>query len=239
MDVLASAPLWWVSRDMTALALDIADNGPLPPPVAMPTSTGLLVYEGGLTMLLRLPDCGVRPLHTVAMTWQERLAPAGSAELPDMVVHCYSDSAETRRNLIDRALPFAPIGNIKSSTDHNLTLLLRTTMALMMQPALSRTMTAEWDTRTDGPRPRSFDAPDRARTTMIVLRRQPPAPHGDEAAGTGRGYSCRFVVRGFYRQQAYGPDHSLRRRQWIPPYVKGPEDAPLSLSKPVRIWRRK
>lgn len=48
----------------------------------------------------------------------------------------------------------------------------------------------------------------------------------------------RYIVRGFYRNQQYGPRNSLRRRQWIPPFVKGPEGAPLIVKDSVRIWRR-
>ncbi len=33
----------------------------------------------------------------------------------------------------------------------------------------------------------------------------------------------RFIVRGHWTEQAYGIKHSLRRRQWILPYWKGPE----------------
>lgn len=32
----------------------------------------------------------------------------------------------------------------------------------------------------------------------------------------------RFIVRGHFRNQAYGPNLSLRRRQWIEPFWKGP-----------------
>lgn len=53
-----------------------------------------------------------------------------------------------------------------------------------------------------------------------------------------REYSHRFIVRGFWRDQVYGPNHSLRRRQWIPPFVKGPSDKPLICKETVRIWKR-
>jgi len=33
----------------------------------------------------------------------------------------------------------------------------------------------------------------------------------------------RFIVRGHWTDQAYGPKHGMRRRQWILPYWKGPE----------------
>lgn len=35
----------------------------------------------------------------------------------------------------------------------------------------------------------------------------------------------RYIVRGHFRNQAYGPQHSERRRQWVNPFWKGPEGA--------------
>ena len=39
----------------------------------------------------------------------------------------------------------------------------------------------------------------------------------------------RWLVRGHWRQQAYGPHHSLRRTQWIEPFWKGADDAPIAI----------
>lgn len=35
------------------------------------------------------------------------------------------------------------------------------------------------------------------------------------------------LVRGYYRRQPHGPKLALRRRQWIEPYWRGPEGAPI------------
>jgi hypothetical protein len=43
--------------------------------------------------------------------------------------------------------------------------------------------------------------------------------------GSKKGPSFQFIVRGHQRNQAFGPEHSLRRLQWIEPYWKGPEEA--------------
>ncbi|RLG45594.1 MAG: hypothetical protein DRN81_01315 [Thermoproteota archaeon] len=40
---------------------------------------------------------------------------------------------------------------------------------------------------------------------------------------SGRTIDKRFRVRGHWTNQAYGKGRSLRRRQWIFPYWKGPE----------------
>jgi hypothetical protein len=45
----------------------------------------------------------------------------------------------------------------------------------------------------------------------------------------------RFVVRGHWRNQAYGPEHSLRRKQWIEPYWKGPEDVGEALERTFEV----
>ena len=39
--------------------------------------------------------------------------------------------------------------------------------------------------------------------------------------------TLQFLVRGHWRNQAYGTNHSLRRPQWIQPFWKGPEDGAI------------
>lgn len=85
----------------------------------------------------------------------------------------------------------------------------------------------------------AFD-PEIRKVKMLVLRENLHRPGGsaDDDERVRREYSHRFIVRGFWRDQAYGPNHSLRRRQWIPPFVKGPADKPLICKDTVRIWKR-
>ena len=45
----------------------------------------------------------------------------------------------------------------------------------------------------------------------------------------------RFVVRGHWRNQAYGPERSLRRKQWIQPFWKGPEDMTAALKRTYEV----
>ena len=37
--------------------------------------------------------------------------------------------------------------------------------------------------------------------------------------------TVQWMVRGHYRMQAHGPQHALRRKQWIKPFWKGNEAA--------------
>ena len=46
-------------------------------------------------------------------------------------------------------------------------------------------------------------------------------------------WASRWVVRGHWRWQAHGVGRAERKRLWIDPYIKGPEDAPLVVSTKV------
>jgi hypothetical protein len=48
-----------------------------------------------------------------------------------------------------------------------------------------------------------------------------------ERTGTSGEYRHRWIVRGHWRSQPYGPRRSMRRAVYISPHVKGPEGAPL------------
>jgi hypothetical protein len=112
---------------------------------------------------------------------------------------------------------------------------LLTTWLLMSQPMLSaRTrLPADRDVARAYKR-QNRPVPD---VTLIDLRhvKTPTDPDAEHATRT---YSHRWVVRGHWRNQAYGPGRSLRRPLFIPSYVKGPDEAPLKLSEHVNVWRR-
>ncbi|MFD6917949.1 hypothetical protein [Streptomyces virginiae] len=52
-------------------------------------------------------------------------------------------------------------------------------------------------------------------------------------------YRHRWIVRGHWRNHAYGPRQALHQRIWISPHLKGPDGAPLTdPSKLVNVLRR-
>lgn len=71
--------------------------------------------------------------------------------------------------------------------------------------------------------------PEPAPIRVIRLRRV-VYESGHKTPGGSVDWAWQWAVRGHWRQQAFGPNHSLRRPQWISAYWKGPEDAP---AKPV------
>lgn len=68
--------------------------------------------------------------------------------------------------------------------------------------------------------------------TVIRLRREVSAQSRPEGESHIE-WQHRWIVRGHWRWQAYGPNRSERRRIWIHPFVKGPEGAPLKQSEKV------
>lgn len=72
---------------------------------------------------------------------------------------------------------------------------------------------------------------------VVQLRRQPKADvDAPERRSGDRTYRHRWTVSGHWRQQAFGPAHSLRKPLYINPYLKGPDDAPLLKSERVKSW---
>jgi len=63
---------------------------------------------------------------------------------------------------------------------------------------------------------------------VIQLRRRSTATNADESVSID--YSCRWLVRGHWRNQFY-PGSKSHRPRYIQPYVKGPDDKPLKPTK--------
>lgn len=222
------APLFWVSRDMTRLAVDTAEAGDFPT-VDPPSDTGWVFFEGGLP----LEDTGTS--HVTALYW--------SVEGDGIAAVSYSDDAKVLEwsdaGAFGAPVAIALLDNVRDDVRRAWVDILRAMWALTAQPGICETRPARNDA--GNPLPAKYDPV--IRTVRIVDVREnlgDPAGAGRDgngAEGGRRGYSHRFIVRGFWREQPYGPNRSLRRRQWIPPFVKGPADKPLVCKDTVRIWR--
>jgi hypothetical protein len=66
------------------------------------------------------------------------------------------------------------------------------------------------------------------RSVIYVSRQQ--AMENDQAAGRNKGAKLMAYqkIPGHWKNQPWGPKHSLRKRIWIQPYVRGPEDGVMS-----------
>jgi len=74
------------------------------------------------------------------------------------------------------------------------------------------------------------------RVTVVQLRRT--ANEGRTEGESSIEWSHRWLVRGHWRWQPYGPGKTQRRRIWIHAFVKGPEDKPLMVNPKVYDVRR-
>lgn len=88
---------------------------------------------------------------------------------------------------------------------------------------------------------REHKLPSTPRVQVVELRRRaasPAAQPQDQVDdGARRRLSCRFVVRGFWRNQWY-PSSGTHAPKYIESYLKGPGDAPLRESPRVYMVRR-
>lgn len=234
-DSLRHSPMWFVSRDMTTLAVHTALYEE-PPEVDAPSSTGFVIFDGGLDLEC-VPDAPL--VHVVAVRWIIQFDEHSDRHVG---VSLFTDDKGVRDSL-RCPLPLAPVprtalGEVTQGAVDVLARVLQAVWALSAEPTVCEVRAPR--------RPSAGDLlPQRvveravSDVRMVVLReRRDPAPDKGGAHGSRRGYGHRFIVRGFWRNQAYGPGHSLRRRQWIPPFVKGPADKPLVAKETVRIWRR-
>ena len=227
---LRSSPIWWVSRDMATLAAETAEAGDLPD-VRPPSVTGFMVFQDGLPFRLQdYPDG--RSCSVDAIEWT--VTPIGQTGTA-LVTEVFSKESA----FVGECDPRLPLGYVTfahGSRPGILEGVLKAAWALSQQPSIS-------DTR--APRvtpldrvPARYEQTEITRVRMLLLRENLHRPGEQAEPGEKtREYSHRWIVRGFWREQPYGKGHALRRRQWIPPFVKGPADKPLIRKKTVHILR--
>ena len=239
-DNLAVAQLWWISRDMTALAEDTVQAGDFPKMDA-PAQSGLIFFDGGIqTVTFTVIDDAtgrkVGAAHVSALFWQcdgdGDIELMGFTDHPCGLTECDAKSFSLPVVKITSDVFNRHVGGIQWFYD-----LLHAVWALSAEPHICEAKPAK--PNMEHPLPPRFD-PEIRKVKMLVLRENlhRPGETADDDERVRREYTHRFIVRGFWRDQVYGPNHSLRRRQWIPPFVKGPADKPLIRKETVRIWRR-
>lgn len=238
IDQMSVAQLWWVSRDMAKLAADTAAQGDLPRMQA-PAASGVMFLEGGVPV----DTSSIGITSNVAGFFWDRI---GDGETSVMA---FTDDPESLRksgaDSIGLPIDWLDLTAARAKSIHDADAVfqkawidyLQAVWALSGEPRICDTKPAEPSMRY--PLPSRFE-PEIRKVKMLVLRENlhRPGESSDDDERVRREYSHRFIVRGFWRDQAYGPNHSLRRRQWIPPFVKGPSDKPLICKETVRIWRR-
>ena len=246
---LGVAELYWVMPEMAALAVGAAESLPEVrwSVVDRPAAHGLLVWDGGIGTTeyqgvlfpVDAVSWGPHPDGLLVMAYLRRarinevLAKQG-AQVDTATVPPLVPLGAHVLPVVDEPQPadqFAP-------TDRTLLTTIASTWSLMQQPTIADRSQAEVDRQIR----RAYGRAGRAdpEVTLVDLRRQyrPSDQEPPEPDAPGRHYRHRWIVRGHWRQQAYGPERALRRPTWIPAYVKGPEGAELLETTRVNVWRR-
>jgi hypothetical protein len=252
---LLAADLYWVTADMTRLALNAsADLPEWTPAAAMPSRFGMLVWDGGLPTLpwTGAPERGYR------------LGPFGDPRPPDVAVAGVAWAPDEKGVMLSPLARTGPLGDLLTprwaacelfpfgavilpsmepltvedleGNAAGLVATLGATWLLMMQPTVADTRPLDMGRGSGGPGA-GGTRPDRE-VRIIDLRRAVSPPREPGPGDDGRVYRHRWIVGGHWRQQAVGAGRTQRRPTYIASHVKGPEGAPMLETERVNVWRR-
>ena len=232
-----AAELYWVTRDMTRVALDAStDMPPWTPGVVIPVPIGLVIWAEDLPRIIWRGHDGSPMVPVDGVLWEQ------SGGRIDFTLLTRTDRAITEGILTTARAPFITVHSIGLKADDLVTddddryqagliAAIGATWTLMQMPTVAtpRQVTGSGGSGTEWRR-------DNRRVSIIDLRRQ--ENHSSTTEPAGREYKHRWYVRGHWRQQPHGPGHALRRPTWIPGHIKGPAGAPLLAVERVHVWRR-
>ncbi|GAA2179932.1 hypothetical protein GCM10009785_08730 [Brooklawnia cerclae] len=253
---LRGIDLFWVTGDMGRLALDASLDVPEFDPAEIPVQAGLIVFQDPMPALQTQPlavwegkqvvdwqgDARVWALSWhpraggLAVTAYTRLHELPGPLLPGTDLQPVLFLVATRRAVFsDYSELRTDQGTPVDTRALGVFALLASATVMMMTPTLAERRTL--DARSGrAPHPERTRPSDLVSTIDLRPLRHVHTP--DDQAGAGREYTHRWIVRGHWTHQPYGPGNSLRKLLYREPYIKGPEDGPLILSEKVMVWRR-
>lgn len=248
--MLEAADLYWVGQDMAALAMHSGEQLAAArwATADRPSPCGLLYWQDGIGHIdaqgVQIPveACAWGPAEGGMLLWllmsRSRLAAetsqAGGFELVE-------DQIPPLIPVYGATLPVTSdpvsLAELDPQLPQPVVAALAAAWLLMQQPLLIDRARE----RADKPTARAYirDGLTAPEVTIVDLRRQyTPQDQDPDGEDGSRRYRFRWIVSGHWRNQAYGPDRSLRRQTWIPAHMKGPEGAPLMATEKVNVWRR-
>jgi hypothetical protein len=245
---LRAAELYWVTPDMAALAMGAGQQLAAArwATADRPAPCGLIMFDGGIGSV----DSSGVDIPVEAVSWGPQDGGLGvglwmsRALLAERIAHFATLPEDSVPPLLPVGFHVLPVGvepeSFAALGDGPIPIFqaLAASWLLMQQPTLV-------DRRLERPDKATARACGRLGrpvlpVSVIDLRRA-YVPDTREDTGQevgGRHYRHRWVVQGHWRDQPHGPERSLRRKQWIPAHIKGPDGAPLLMTERVNVWRR-
>lgn len=248
---LRDAELFWVTRPMVDFIVEAALSLPeWTPALAIPCPNGLLCWAKPAGLVpLGAPGSATADVNWDGVWWWTRpdgflqLAPASRFAKHADLLKPYQVTtplwAATSIVVDPRANRTAEANG--SEDAHPFISVVGATWLLMNQASTqTRTLSDPFGTRLDEPtRQKGSGTTLPAQVTLVDIRHSTePANPSESTDESNRQYSHRWWVRPHWRQQAKGPNRSLREPKWIGPHIKGPGDAPLIEKPRVNVLRR-
>jgi hypothetical protein len=240
---LQDAPLYWVSSELAQLIGHCAKS--LPPTTLtrdlLPTPTGFAVYETPLEGSDTNPD-HEEPIAVNAVLWGDaHLQWLSGRDHLGIASYSYVDElyyplgrtdwafGDDTEQPVDKALEGDDLRLASMAEDRRW---LATLFLLIGQDRVAESREIHPPRQTVRRLARQgLDS----NVRLVDVRRKHTTSDGEGSREVE--WSKRWLVNAHWRQQAYGPNHSLRRPTLILPYIKGPEDKPLVVSPEVRVVR--
>ncbi|NDL58614.1 hypothetical protein [Phytoactinopolyspora mesophila] len=256
VNLLKRADMYYVTETMSALAVQAGselETEGFWDIKAQPSDNGFIFFDGGIGSLdYQFPGTLSRvdiPIHAICWGTSERLV-GNPADTVGVELTYYTDGNHERsvsgnlyRDAFDRSTLRPILGDVFHPVDGpdsmHMTTVLKTLQApwlLMSQPEIVERTQHKARRKVKGgasPRKRRNDV------VLIDVRKKyrPTDENADTGTKFGRKYKHRWVVRGHWRNQPYGPGRKQHRRQWIASYVKGPDGAEVLRTEKVNVWR--
>lgn len=238
----------WVEDVMAAIAVDAAQSLSSVPEEVIEASLGereipamgVVIFERGTGFYLPIDIAGGRHYHCEVIGYVKTSPFSGS----DFVLLNIA-APDKKGSSIYEFGSFYMLADVDLNTQKKLKNLVRATYLLMGDSAVARVgveTVGEVTKRKHGKR-KIIKAGYPVRTVQVgahlLANSIPDHSVVDEHESGEKKWTLkhRVITRGHWKRVAYGKGRSLRRVQWIMPYVRGPEGADLVVRPVVKVWR--
>lgn len=238
----------WVEDVMAAIAVEAAQSLSSVPEEVIEASLGereipamgVVIFERGTGFYLPIDIAGGRHYHCEVIGYVKTSPFSGS----DFVLLNIA-APDKKGSSIYEFGSFYMLADVDLNTQKKLKNLVRATYLLMGDSAVARVgveTVGEVTKRKHGKR-KIIKAGYPVRTVQVgahlLANSIPDHSVADEHEPGEKKWTLkhRVITRGHWKRVAYGKGRSLRRVQWIMPYVRGPEGADLVVRPVVKVWR--
>lgn len=238
----------WVEDVMATIAVDAAQSLSSVPEEVIEASLGereipamgVVIFERGTGFYLPIDIAGGRHYHCEVIGYVKTSPFSGS----DFVLLNIA-APDKKGSSIYEFGSFYMLADVDLNTQKKLKNLVRATYLLMGDSAVARVgveTVGEVTKRKHGKR-KIIKAGYPVRTVQVgahlLANSIPDHSVVDEHESGEKKWTLkhRVITRGHWKRVAYGKGRSLRRVQWIMPYVRGPEGADLVVRPVVKVWR--